>query len=582
VYRRGGVMRYAGTLCLLAAFLSSPASAREILVRSIDVRGVTAFSPSEVLGWCATAPGRPLSDTTLHADLRLLAERYRSSGYWTACASVADRSFTSDSQRVDLTLEVREGRRTIIGRAEWTGMPAPRDGGWDALLEALPGAPATATTIEGDIALVLEHCGRTGYPLARCEVESAAVRRGPDEDSLVVWMHVDAGDRVSIEEIRVAGLRETEPSVVVRETRLRSGDLYDAREVDAVRPRLERLNIFSRIDEPVLFLRGRQGGLLLRVEEGKTSTFDGVLGYLPGAAGEGGTVTGLASVSMRNLFGTGRRLSARWQRDDRTSQEIAFRYLEPWVFGAPVSVGGGFLQRQQDSTYVIRAFDGRVDLLASRELTLAGVITSESVIPADDSGRVLLPRSTTTAVGTEIEYDTRNEAVSPTAGVRYRAEYRYGRKRLPAGSSASVQRFGVDVQVYYEVVRRQVLALGVHGRQVRGGAVDESDLYRFGGTTTLRGYRESQFLGTGLAWSNVEYRFVLARRTYAYGFFDAGYYTRPAEVRRGLPGAEAWKTGFGAGVRLETPLGNLGVSIALGQGDTFGTAKVHVGLINEF
>jgi outer membrane protein insertion porin family len=35
-------------------------------------------------------------------------------------------------------------------------------------------------------------------------------------------------------------------------------------------------------------------------------------------------------------------------------------------------------------------------------------------------------------------------------------------------------------------------------------------------------------------------------------------------------------------VRIETGLGIMGVSFALGKGDTFGTAKIHVGLVNEF
>jgi len=33
---------------------------------------------------------------------------------------------------------------------------------------------------------------------------------------------------------------------------------------------------------------------------------------------------------------------------------------------------------------------------------------------------------------------------------------------------------------------------------------------------------------------------------------------------------------------VETGLGNMGVSFALGQGNSFGQGKIHFGLINEF
>ena len=122
----------------------------------------------------------------------------------------------------------------------------------------------------------------------------------------------------------------------------------------------------------------------------------------------------------------------------------------------------------------------------------------------------------------------------------------------------------------------------IHGRELRSAQPEEGDLYRFGGMRSLRGYREHQFLGSRVAWSNTEYRFLLARRSFLYAFFDAGYYFRPADALRLIPQADAFKQGYGIGVQLETGLGNLGVSFALGQGDSFSNGKIHFGLINDF
>ena len=57
---------------------------------------------------------------------------------------------------------------------------------------------------------------------------------------------------------------------------------------------------------------------------------------------------------------------------------------------------------------------------------------------------------------------------------------------------------------------------------------------------------------------------------------------RPMDEVRGIPKSDAFKYGYGIGVQLETGLGNLGVSFALGEGDSFSNGKVHFGLINEF
>jgi outer membrane protein insertion porin family len=339
-------------------------------------------------------------------------------------------------------------------------------------------------------------------------------------------------------------------------------------------------------------MRGASGGLLIRVKEGNTSTFDGVIGYLPAtAAGEGGYFTGLASISMRNLFGTGRKLSVQWQREDKQSQELGLRYLEPWVFNIPANLTGGFFQRQQDTSYIRRVIDVKGELMLSDELSIALTLGSENVIPSLDTTVNRVFKSSTITLGLELQLDTRDDIYSPTRGAHYLTDYQYGKKstsnvpdalvsHVPA--RANTQKITLDMDFFQSTFSHQVAAVGFHGRELQSGQLEESEMFRFGGAKTLRGYRENQFLGSRVAWSNFEYRFLLARRSFFYGFIDAGYYSRPADELRAIPKSEAFKYGYGIGIQFESGLGNLGVSFALGQGDTFTQGKIHVGLINEF
>jgi outer membrane protein insertion porin family len=112
--------------------------------------------------------------------------------------------------------------------------------------------------------------------------------------------------------------------------------------------------------------------------------------------------------------------------------------------------------------------------------------------------------------------------------------------------------------------------------------MDKSDLFRLGGAATLRGYREGQFLGSRLVWTNLEYRFLVALRSFFYGFIDVGYIAQPSITAIGLTASERSKIGYGVGVRIDSALGLIGVSFALGEGDTFSTSKIHIRLINEF
>jgi len=113
-------------------------------------------------------------------------------------------------------------------------------------------------------------------------------------------------------------------------------------------------------------------------------------------------------------------------------------------------------------------------------------------------------------------------------------------------------------------------ALGAYGRLVTTSEpfVTFPDQYRFGGATTLRGYREEQFRGSRVAWSNIEYRYLLSPRSRAFVFVDLGYYYRiepqiPNDLSS-LHKIEAFKRSFGFGIRLDTRLGIVGLELHTG------------------
>ncbi|MFN0158077.1 MAG: outer membrane protein assembly factor [Bacteroidota bacterium] len=580
------------TFLLLVPWLFATAlAAASPVVNAITVSGNSLFTTREILSLLSSKPGLQFSHQLLSNDLQTVMTTYEQRGYYDTRISISRVDISADSGAVDIELVVQEGKQGLLGEVVVAGNRVLTREEILGAFETRPGAVLDQATLEQDIDLLLGRYESLGYPFAECRVEDI-VRRDTDEEILLdIHLRIDEHEKMHIDEVRVEGNKETAASVIVRETRLASGEVFDPEKIQAIRPRLRRLNIFSDVSDPELYLRDKKGGLLIKVQEGNTNTFDGVVGYQPGISpGEPGFLTGVASVSMRNLFGTGRKLSFRWQREDRFSQEIGIRYLEPWVLGFPANLGGGFFQRKKDTTYVRRVFDLKGELMLTEDLSVAALFSTESVIPSDSlSARVF--KSSTVTVGAELQYDTRDDLYSPTSGARYRADYQYGSKRIsdipPSAAlytlgNSTVQRFGVDADFFFTTFSRQVVAVGLRGRELRSGQLEESEMFRFGGMRTLRGYRENQFIGSRVVWTNTEYRLILARRSFLYGFIDTGYYFRPADDLLGIPASDEFKYGYGLGIQLETGLGLMGVSFALGEGDSFSTGKVHFGVINEF
>jgi len=442
---------------------------------------------------------------------------------------------------------------------------------------------------------ILADFARRGYPLAQFSFDSVVVTTQRKEKPATLHLQFDSGPAVRIDSIRIRGNKLTRRAVLIRELPLRIGEPFNLDKVQSIPDRLMKLGYLQSVAPPQLAVDSRGRYLLdIAVMEGNSNWLNGVAGYNPGEGRQKGFVTGLVEVKFGNLLGTGRQINARWEKRSRQTQELALRYREPRVAGYPAHLAAGFEQLIQDTSYVERRWDFAVELPVGRNFTASGQIMRESIAP-DSLARIRfqIPRSSVTSVGASLRYDSTDDPLNPRRGVFYMTAVETGRKTIDQLVDTTRKSFLrdkilIDFHWLLPALGSQVLSIAVHGRQVKSNAPPEilaTDQFRFGGATTLRGYREEQFRGSRLAWSNVEYRYLLSRRTRAFVFVDAGYYSGFEYVNAASPQLNPVENNvyaWGVGARVDTPLGIVGVDYGLGQGDPLTNGKVHISLVNSF
>ncbi len=571
----------------LAVLLTAPAlSQSPPVIHSLSIAGGESFSRRELLDVLQLRQGDRWSAAAFSIDSLRLREYFLSRGYPFAGLKADLAPLQTDSTALDVTIRIGEGPLVRVDSIGLAGNRAFSAADLRRNFLTSPGEAFVAGLLKRDADNLVTFYENSGYPFASVSVQDVRFDSGASGVMAVPVLAIDEGKRVTIDDIRVAGNANTNADVIVRETRLRLHDLYRRDQVARIPAALRRMGFFTSVKEPDVFIEGNEGGLLITVSEANPNIFDGILGYVPDPSGSGGIVTGLVRVVLGNMFGTARRLNVEWQRDDRSSQDIDIGYREPWVFGLPVACSGMFHERQQDSLYIQRTVEGHADVSAAEAITLGVFATHTAVIPSSTLAFQPLRASRTITAGLSGQYDSRDEPVSPTAGILYQTTYRLGSKKIFGGSSdplvgsSFVHSVTMDFEAYRELFQRQVVALGLHGRQTEGSRLEIADYFRFGGATTLRGYREKEFIGTRVAWANTEYRYLFEQHSFVFGFFDVGFSYLPGDTLKGA--TKLLKVGYGIGTRFDSPVGNLGISLAFGEGDSFSQAKLHVALMGRF
>jgi len=585
------------TIFLLIGFTATALPSADSLqteLKRIEITGNRAFAEEYILEILGIRQGAALSFSRIKQVLPRLIEAYQAQGHF--FCEIDSSIFGVDTTQLEsyLKLQINEGPIAKIHTLALNGLAEPEKEQLLHQFESRPGSHFREDLLHQDIERALVWAENTGYPF--CEItikriEVSATRT--DEIQLDIFLDVTLGSLVKLDEITVHGNEITRKDVIVREIRFKSGRLFDQRSISKIQPRLMKLGFFKSVNQPIVY-RTESGkyGLSIRIQEGNPNRFDGVIGYTPGTEKKKGYFTGLLNLSLGNLLGTGRQVDAHWQKKDRDSQELGFHYLEPWLMGYPIHCGLEFQQKIQDTTYIQRDWSLDIQLPLSENFTALFKIGFQQIRP-DSLGIVLfgIPRSNTQNFTLGLFYDTRDDPINPRSGLRYQTSLEFGRKKLLSTQKLRTiaeedtkfeqKKVSVDFDWLIPLFQWQVLSLSLRGRQVTSdeAVIPITEQFRFGGTRTLRGYREEQFRGSRIAWLNFEYRYILARPSRVFLFIDSGYFSRKEKTGQRI---DRFKLSYGFGLRLQTGLGMMGVDYGLGEGSGLLSGLVHVGLINEF
>jgi len=573
-----------------AVFAAEPALAAEQVqpdTARVVITGARRVAEARLREWLRGPDG-----------MQRLARAYEEAGNWSATITdSAGRDAAGDSIR---WVHVVEGPQAAVTAEPFAG---PGDSS-RAVGEVPPrfheepasfGAPGDVAAWIDDY---LRRQANRGHPFAAAELVAA---REPEAGHVVVEARLTPGPLVRIGEVRAMGNTVTRTATIARELRAPLGSIYDERAVERWKRRLERAGYFETIGEPALVWRDSSRGvadLVIPVTEGRPNRFEGIVGYQPGTDTERGQFTGLVDLALGNLWGTGRRLVARWERPLPRSTTLDLGYREPWIGGFPVDLDGRVAVEQRPG-YAVE----RIDAGLSGEILpdfVLGAGVGREVVRSDSIALLGGPRYRGYVVSISADYDTRDNILNPVRGGRYSFAWQASFRRNRVGDADFVAHFGadawpererastvrLDLEHYVPVGSAFVLAAGWHGAQATGAAsaagVSAADGLRLGGVTTVRGYREDQFIGSRVAWGNHEWRYRVGAASRLFAFLDAGAVWSRRHTTTGTREGTSWLVGYGLGLRAETRAGLLGVDFGWPRGEGFERGKVHVRLESTF
>lgn len=445
-------------------------------------------------------------------------------------------------------------------------------------------------------------------------VATLIVAEGVIESIEVRYIDED-GNSVDAEGEPIDG--KTRPFIVTREFETQPGDVFRQDDIQADLQRVFGLGIFDDVrlsldpgdEDP------RKVKVVVNIDESSTGSVGAAVGF-----NLRGDVFGSVSYQQDNLGGNNQTLRTEVQLSE---SDLLFdvSFTDPWIAGDPQRTSytvNGFNRRS--ISLIFDGGDTDIDLPngdTPRVNRLGGGVTFSRPLDNGWSGSVGLDYqrvsirdsdgdlSPEDRLGNELSFsgsgrddllsipvgfvwDQRNNPVAPTSGSLLRLG---SEQTIPVGNGtiffnrvrASYSRY-LPVNFVKFGDGPQTIALNVQGGTVIGD-LPPYEAFSLGGTNSVRGYDEGD-LGSGRSFvqATAEYRFPLFTSFLGGALFvdygsdlgSGGDVPGDPAVIRGKPGDGF---GYGAGVRVQTPLGALRLDYGFGDD---GDGRIHFGIGERF
>ncbi len=426
-------------------------------------------------------------------DREQLRGFYLSQGYVDFRVTSAVAELTPDQDGFILTFSVEEGPQYAFGAISLenrlTDIPDFR---LSLLLQPRSGEIYDNSVIVETVDALVDEVGTFGF--AFVDVQPRSTIRREDREVDIVF-EVDEGPRVYVERIDIEGNLRTLDRVIRREFGIVEGDAFNVSKIRRATRRIRNLGYFTKVD-----VSNEQGSAAdrarVKVEVEETSTGEFSIGA--GYSSESGALVSV-SLTERNLLGKGQQLTLATTLAENQN-EVQISFTEPYFRSQPISVGGDIFRVTEENDD--RGYDQdrtgarlRTGYQLSEDWAQRWRYTFEqrsteyhnpSLSPLESSG-------TSSIIGHELVYDTRDSRFSPTSGQILSIV----NDLAGLGGDARYLRTDVSGTQYMPISKRPEVTLALSARVGAivglGKSVEIDDRYFLGGRR-LRGF---DFAGVG-------------------------------------------------------------------------------------
>lgn len=311
--------------------------------------------------------------------------------------------------------------------------------------------------------------------------------------------------------------------------------------------------------------------LYMYLEKKQANQIEGILGFGTDPERQSLKLNGYANIQLWNNLNKGERFDLRYKADGNQQERLEIQSEFPHLAQTPFGLKGTFELFRRDSTFTTMTSGAQITYNPFGSLALGLGYTS--VNSNTGAGTELIQNNIVdfqqSFWGLEVRLEKRRNSVIMPRRYLIKLGGELGKSELNPGNSGATQpeiqtftrqRVNFELDYLIDLWQNHYLWLYHKTAFINGDGLVNNELYRFGGTQSLRGFNENLIETSQVHLIQTEYRLSFTDVFYIHHLTDVAFYKNDQD------GAILNNYSVGLGIATATRAGILNLQIAQGFG----------------
>ncbi len=382
-----------------------------------------------------------------------------------------------------------------------------------------------------------------------------------------------------IDKVIVKGYKNFPVNFIKYDLNLKTGTTFNK---EKLKYATEAINGILFVDEqkpPEVLFTNDSTYIYLYLKKNRSNKFDGVIGFSSKEEQSGLEFNGYLDFSFNNIFNRGETIALFWKNNGNESQRFYIGAELPYIFNLPLIPKVNFEIYRQDSTYNNITTDINLSYNLNTKGNISAILNTETSNKLSESSDAGVESFKNVFYGVSYQYKKRvNDYLFPTK-FNFELSSLFGSRKIESVKT-NQSKFILQTNYLWSINNRNNIFFQNQSAILNSENYVLNELFRIGGTNSIRGVNEESIFASTYSIFTLEYRYRPNFSSYFYTITDYSY------IENTILKEKTNIYSLGLGYAFFTKIGLLNISYAIGKFDdnpfVFNNSKLHIKVISYF